>query len=510
MKNGLLTGVLVTIVLTSIWTNTTMVNPRITSSYEHALQAAYFEINNRGICMDASALRHARQTVKAALAQNLAIASNQWNIKLFLGASNDPNRGLKKADSSRVEAYNLNSSSGERSFIKLLQRLGYTVPKITVKNTDGEYSNRYSANELALQRVLRDNQFNYPSGDAAIKAVLSIRELSKLESSYLYAHFYKDRDGYLYYLTSYNVAGTLTGRRASRIHSFGFGNNAQNLPKHSNIASLFGECLVARSGHILLSVDQKSAEEWPVSALAQNYTALTEMINGINRHIKRASFIFSIPELSRSESQWKESIEYYLGKKTGHANNYGMQPPRMADSLIQEGKWFSIGYCADCLNRLNILEPNTRGVFHRYVEDELLRTRTLITPLPFLRERQFLKLRPNGDNQKVFNGAYAMIPQSTVGDNTGAAVAHLSETKFWPYVIHEGHDSITLDLPDEDGLIVDAVHTLEQAFNRTITFHNGIQVNIPIEAMLGYNMAKNAKLKTHDMQGVKTAKEALT
>jgi len=451
--------------------------------------------------MDASVLKQARATVRAMLQQNLAIASNQWNIKLFLGASNDPNLGKRKDDSSRVEAYNLNSSSGEKSFIKLLQRLGYTVPKITKRAADGSFDSRYSANELALQGVLRDNQFNYPSGDPAIKAVLNIRELSKLESSYLYAHFYKSRDGQLYYLTNYNVAGTLSGRRASRIHSFNFGGNAQNIPKHSNIAQIFRRCLIARPGNILLSVDQKSAEEWPVSALAQNYTAITEMLNGVNRHIKRASFIFSIPESSRSEVQWKDSIEYYLGKKTGHANNYGMQEKRMADSLIQEGHWVSIIYCRNCLNRLNILEPNTQGVFHRYVQDALLDSRMLITP--FKRERQFLGLRPGDSNIKIFNEAYSFIPQSTVGDNTGFAVAHLSMTKFWPYVIQEAHDSIMLDLPADADLVVEAIEEIERAFDRTITFHNGIQVKIPIEAELGLNFFNMIKLKTHDTIGVK-------
>jgi hypothetical protein len=486
-----------------------MIEPKITNTYLHKLQAIYYDINNRGICVDASRLKAAKQFVKAELQRNLAIASNQWNIHLYLGASNDPNLGKKKDDPGRVDGYNLNSSSGERSFIKLLQRLGYTVPKITKRNADGDYEAKYSANELALQRVLRDNQFNYPSGDPAVKAVLAIRELSKLNTSYLNSHLYRSRDGRsLFYLSNYNVAGTLTGRRASRQHSFGFGNNAQNFPKHSNVARQFRQCLVARPGNIFLMVDQKSAEEWPVSALAQNYTALQEMINGVNRHIKRASFIFSIPESSRTEAQWKDSIEYYLGKKTGHANNYGMQKQRMADSLIQEGHWFSVDYCGNCLSRLNILEPNTKGVFHKYIEDTLNATHQLVTP--FGRERQFLALRPNDSNIKVFNEAYAWIPQSTVGDNTGFAVANLaSEFSGTSFIVQEGHDSIVSDIRDDLDSMWNCLRDTVISFRREIKFHNGIVVEIPIEAEIGYDFATTIKVKDLSYEGLKQAREKL-
>lgn len=485
-----------------------MIEPRITSTYEHNLQAIYYEINNRGICVDASKLKSAKQLVKAELARNLAIAANQWNIKLYLGAQNDPNLSRKKDDPGRVDAYNLNSSSGERSFIKLLQNIGYNVPKISKRQADGSYDARYSANELALQRVLRDNQFGYPSGDPAIKAVLAIRELSKLNSSYLHAHLFKTRSGELLYLSGYNVAGTLTGRRASRIHSLGFGGNAQNFPKHSNISKIYRECLVSRPGQIFLMVDQKSAEEWPVSALAQNYTALTEMQNGINRHIKRASFIFSLPESSRTEAQWKDSIEYYLGKKTGHANNYGMQKQRMADSLIQEGHWFSVDYCGNCLSRLNILEPNTKGVFHKYIEDTLYDCRILVTP--FGRERQFLGLRPNDKNVKVFNEAYSWIPQSTIGDNNGFAVAtQETERKDHTFIVQEGHDSIVNDIPDNLDSMWNCLAANIYSYNRQIKFHNGITVEVPIEAEIGYDFATTVKVKDLSYDGLKEAREKL-
>ena len=487
-----------------------MIEPRITYEYERKLQAVYNDIANRGIRVDNQRLLEAKIFVDREITRNLAIASNQWNIKLFVGVENDPNKGKKKGDPLLVDAQNLGSTAGEKSFLNLLKNLGYNVPKIAKKNSDGEYETNYSTGELALQRMLRDNQFGYPTGDPAIKAVLAIRELSKLRSSYLNAHFYRDNSGQLFFHSLYNTAGTLTGRRASRKHTYGFGNNGQNHPKHSRIAEQWRRCLVARPGNIFLMVDQKSAEEWPVSALAMNNLAIEQMNKGINRHIWRASYIFNIAEGSKSKKEWKESIEYYMGKKTGHANNYNMQPPRMSESLIQEGHYVSVEACTGMLNRLNALEPNIRGVFHKYVRDTINRCRILKTP--FGRERQFLGLRPNDANNKVFNEAFAFIPQSSIGDNTGFAVAHIENSDLDPtcrFIVQEGHDSIVQEPPDTLTCLDMALSNSIAAFDRKMRFDNGIEVQVPLEAEIGYDFNTTVTVDDLSYEGLRIAKQKL-
>lgn len=487
-----------------------MIEPRVTYEYERKLQGIYNEISNRGVRVDNHRLLEAKLFVDREIQRNLAIASNQWGVKLFVGVDNDPNRGKKKGDPTIISAQNLGSTSGEKSFLKFLQSLGYEVPRITKKNNEGEYESNYSTGELALQRMLRDNQFQYATGDPAIKAVLAIRELTKLKSSYLNARFFRDSNGDYYFLSLYNTAGTLSGRRASRKHTYGFGNNGQNHPKHSRIAEQWRRCLSARKGNIFLMVDQKSAEEWPVSALAQNYDAINQMINGINRHIWRASYIFNIPEGSKTKSEWKDSIEYYLGKKTGHANNYNMQPPRMSESLIQEGHYISVEACSTMLSRLNNLEPGIRGVFHKYIRDTINRTRILRTP--FGRERQFLGLRPNDANNKIFNEAFSFIPQSTVGDNTGFAVAHIETSDLDlqnRFIVQEGHDSIVQDVPDNLTSLDMGLQNCVAAFDRKVRFDNGIEVQIPIEAEIGYDFATTVTVDDLSYDGLKKAKEKL-
>ena len=295
---------------------------------------------------------------------------------------------------------NINATQGDRALLKKLQDLGYHVPKIRVKDKEGEYEQRFSTGELALQKMLVEDQFGFRAtkgGDPAIRAVLTIRELGRIKSTYLGCRYYTNANNTLY-LSNYNVAGTLPGRRSSRKHTFGYGNNAQNFPTHGRSAPVFRRCLKARPGNILLFVDLKSADEWSVSALSGNYVALNELHAGVDRHTNFASAIFGIPVNSKSKAQWKGSIERYLGKKVRHGNNYGLGGQRMSDSLAQEGHSITTIVCKQLLERADTLEPMVKQVFHSYVRDTISRTRTLITP--FERERQFLGLRPNDTNTK--------------------------------------------------------------------------------------------------------------
>lgn len=469
---------------------------QITSTHLHNLQAIYSRISDRGICLNREKIKAANIYINDEIQLNLKIITDQWNCQVFIGAENhDGSAG----------AVNLNATQGEKALLKKMQDIGYKVPKITKKDKEGNYGQVFSTGELALQRMLVANQYGFPSGDPAIKAIMKIRELGKLRSSYFGCLRYQNPEGLLLYLSSYNVTGTLTGRRSSKKHTFGFGNNGQNSPKHGQMSKVFLSCLEARPGNIFLFVDQKSAEEWPVNALANNQIALEELINGINRHTKRALYLFNLPATNAEVDGWKDGMEYYLGKKVGHANNYGMRGPRMSDSLAQEGKFIPPNMCQLLLDRANILEPNIQNVFHKYIQGELYNSRILRTP--FGRERQFLGLRPNDNNYSIFNEAYAYIPQSVVGDNTGFAVQYLESElpSNERAIVQEGHDSVVQDITDKLSTIWYYLQRTIQSFDRKIRFYNGIEIQIPIEAEIGYNFADRVKLKNNTYEDLEIA-----
>jgi DNA polymerase I-like protein with 3'-5' exonuclease and polymerase domains len=483
----------------------------ITSSYLHKLQAAYYEIGERGICVDFPRIERAKLKVRALIAEQLAIASAQWNLRVYIGAENSV-----KGDTNSV---NLNSTGGEASLLASMKKLGYAVPLITKKNTDGDYESKYSTGELALQKMLAANQFKHPNGDAAIRAILRVRELGKLNSAYLNARLSKRGDNYLF-LSSYNVAGTLTGRRSSKKHAFGFGNNGQNFPSHSDIAAIFRSCLKARPGNIFLMVDQMQAEDWPVSALSENHEALKDLRTNadpdltkrVDRHSKLASAVFGFLVPPKTSPLWdkkKHEQPRYLGKKLRHASNYGMKAPRMSDSLAQEGYSINVATCQTLLDKVAQIDPSVKGTFHKYIRKCLEESQFLRTP--FGRERQFLSARPNSDNNSVFNEAYSYIPQSTIGDNTGFAVSYL-ETVLDPRdraIVQEGHDSIVQDIPCDAPTILEYLQKTQRSFDRRIVFHNGIEVNIPVEAELGYDFDLKVSIDSFDEAGVRTALDKL-
>lgn len=460
----------------------------ITNTYQHQLANAYFKIDERGILTDSAKLDALGIDVKAAIKLKLEELSHEWSTHVYLGAANSasPNAAL-------TSTLNLNSPS---KVLEFLRQRGYKIPKVRKKNADTrEIEYKESVEELAIRKMFSESP---PDKAASLKLILDIRELNTLFTRYINAK----RHNNIFY-SCYNVAGTNTGRRSCKKNSFGLGGNAQNFPKHSNnpFVHRFRECLVARRDKILFFVDQKSAEDWPVSALAQNHRALEELRAGVNRHIKLASFIFTIPESSRSTKEWKDSLEYYLGKKTRHAANYRMQAQMMSDQLAKEGFSLDKKVCANMLERVHQYDPSIRQVFHQYVQSELFSKHKLTTPLG--RERYFFGLRNNDDNHKILNEACAFIPQSTVGDNTGLSVLYLSSRN--DYIIQECHDSICQELPDDYNELQRVFRETEKAFERDITFHNGITIRIPIEAEIGYDFKNTVTLKNYTEEDLKDA-----
>jgi DNA polymerase I-like protein with 3'-5' exonuclease and polymerase domains len=466
-----------------------MVKNQIGAQYLQRLQACYHEISKRGIKVDTVALKKAKEYIDANIKNQCSTIASIWNCQVYIGSANDDGSGT---------SVNLNASSGSRTPLSRLKDLGYKIPKLSTRDEEGNYISKESLAELALQRMLSENQFGIIGGDPVLRAMLAVRELATLKQRYINANLYTTTTGESVYLSNYNVAGTTTGRRASRKHTFGFGNNAQNFPKHGELADIYRNCLVARRGMVFLSVDQMSAEDWPVSALAQNHKSLEELNLGLDRHKILAQQIFNLSEAHYSEKEWKDSIERYLGKKTRHANNYDMQEQTFADSLAKEGKSFTFAQCKFILDRVNEVDPSIRGIFHEFVRQSLYKNRTLTNP--FGRERQFFGMRggDNGGNAKIFREAFAFIPQSTVADNTGFAVFELScnyDSKGQKnQIVQEGHDSIIQEVWSDPVPIYEKIQETREAFRRVIVI-NGISFEIPVEGEIGFTLGSMETLK---------------
>ena len=356
--------------------------------------------------------------------------------------------------------------------VKMLEARGIKLPHS--RNSRTEDSKTTAEDAL--------NQIYAETGDEITMEILHAREYSKILGTYINVRLH---NGILY--SSYSVTGTVTGRRSSRKNIFGYGTNAQNIPKHSELGKRFRSCIIARPGRVFVSGDQIQAEDWITSGLIADvggdFTGLNELIQGIDRHRKLASLLFSRPEIECG----KDTPERFMGKKTRHAGNYDMGPDEMARQMVMEGKTsVTVGLCRHLLEIFHAENPGIRGVFHKYVQNQLSTTRSLLTP--FGRQRIFLGCRPFSDNRKVFKEAYSFIPQSTVGDNTGLGILYC-ECNQPGLVIMDGHDSIVLEVEDDPDSVSCGLQLLADAFDRKITFPNGLEIQIPIEFEVGKDLA---------------------
>lgn len=117
-----------------------------------------------------------------------------------------------------------------------------------------------------------------------------------------------------------------------------------------------------------------------------------------------------------------------------------------SDGPVKDGIVMSPNECPFLLDKMNGYDPSIRDVFHMYVEDKLSSTRKLVTSRG--RERIFLGLGPRGDNSRIVGKAYAYLPQSAVGDNTGMAILFLDSVG--EPIVHDGHDSVILETDDNE------------------------------------------------------------
>jgi hypothetical protein len=463
---------------------------KVGSMYEHALACTYHKIDKRGILVDVVGLEKLRNEVIEEIRNLCNLLTSNWGMFIYVGS-------IKPTTASIFPTFcNLNANSGENSILLTLKKLGYKVPAVRKKNKDKEFEMKESADELALQKMFAE------TGDVNLKHLMRIKELNKLLGTYINARLHKN-----VFYSSYGVSSTVTGRRGCSKSVFGFGGNAQTFPSHTldRFTHEYRKCLIARRGHVLFSVDQKSAEDWPVCALAGNTHGLQELAATTwpenDRHTKLAAFVFGIAVSTYSKKEWKDTatqagtMRYVGGKKARHASNYGMRAQRMSEELAKLGFSFSVAACQSILDKVDQYDPSTKLVFHKYIQDQLNTNRTLITPLG--RERQFFGLRPNSPNWDVWNEAYAWIPQSTVGDNTGFAVLYLDIISHLNYIIQEGHDSIIQEVPDNIESLEHVMLETGKAFKRTLRFYNGIEVEIPIEAELSYNFEDKIALKDY-------------
>jgi DNA polymerase-1 len=190
--------------------------------------------------------------------------------------------------------FNINST--QQLSIALFETLRLSPPDGTRKTASGHYSTAASVLE-AMRGV-------HP----VVDWILEHRELSKLKSTYVDAlpQQVNSRTGRVH--TSYNQAGSRTGRIASSDP------NLQNIPIRTEIGRMVRNGFVASPGQQLLSVDYSQVELRIVAHMAQDKAMIAAFKAGQDIHATTAAAIYGvdISEVTKEQRRHAKAINFGL------------------------------------------------------------------------------------------------------------------------------------------------------------------------------------------------------
>ena len=423
---------------------------RAVYEFSKALQAPVLEMKLRGVLVDFAL----RDKVIAEYEKQLVQISN--NLETIL------------SDGIGVPGLNWRSP-------KQLKELFYgtlRLPPIKKRSAKGTY-------EPTVNRDALEQLDNYFLAQPIISHILGLRDIAK-KIGVLRTGI--DADGRM--RTSYNIAGTTTGRFSSSLSDFGTGTNLQNI--EDRLRSVF----VADAGFKFAYIDLEQAESRLVGAIEWNLfhdpTYLDACESGdLHTSVCRLAWGDALPwtgdirlDKELAERPFYRQHSYrHMAKVLGHGTNYNGKPYTMAKHTKLDAKLiaeFQAKY---------FLAFNSHQRWHGHVASQLLQYGRLDTITG--RRRWFFGRR--GDDATV-REAIAYDPQGSVGDILNRGMLQVWRLDLCQLLM-QIHDAILVQYPEhlEDQIVprlLEAIKVpVELKHNRTLL--------IPSEAQVGWNWAKH-------------------
>ena len=262
-------------------------------SFERALQAPYLDLMLRGFAIDQQARREASAGLEKRIL-HLQQILNQLSFALW--------------------SKSLNARSS-----KQLQDFFYGTMKLPELWQSQKGIRKLSMNREALEKLYDRYLYARPF----IACILTIRDLSKQQEVF---NTEIDADGR--FRTSYNIAGTETGRPSSSSNAFGTGGNAQN------IAPSLRYVFVSDPGYKIAVIDAEQVEARDVGffcgCLFDDWTFLDACESG-DLHTTNATRIW--PELGWTDNKlynrkiadtifYRDFTYRDMAKRGSHLSNY--------------------------------------------------------------------------------------------------------------------------------------------------------------------------------------------
>lgn len=249
--------------------------------------------------------------------------------------------------------------------------------------------------------------------------------------------------------TSYNIAGTETGRFSSSFSEFGTGTNMQN------IEDLLRSIFVADDGMKMAYLDAKQGESRVVGAIEWNLFKDGKYLDSCEAgdlHTNVAKLCWPSLEWTGNQQIDHEIAErpYYrhysrrfMCKKIGHGTNYGGKPRTLSHQAQVE-----IGVIEDFQPKYFLAFP-AHLRWHAYVEQTLRSTGILISLTG--RRRHFFGRR---DSDETLREAIAFDPQGSLADIVNRGMLNVWHANSCQLLL-QNHDAIIIQYPEarEDEII---------------------------------------------------------
>lgn len=423
-------------------------------AFERGMQAPALELMERGWLIDPIE----RDNGKALLSKRKAI---------LIAILNTFGRALWDKD--------LNANSP-----KQLKEFFYECMKLPT-----QYKNVKGVRSISTNREALEKLSEYFHARPIINTILTIRETFKKLSVF---ETEISNDGRM--RTSYNVAGTETGRWSSSSSADGSGTNLQNITPE--LRRMF----VADRGYKLCYLDLEQAESRIVGLLiwkvAKDSTYLDACESG-DLHTTTCKLVWPILGWTGDPAKDRKIADalFYRGftyrdmsKRGGHATNYYGTPRTVARHLKVEERViieFQQNYCGP-IGSPGGAFPGIRH-WQDWVGREILLHQSLTTLLG--RKRIFYG-RPGDD--ATLREAIAYEPQSVVGDILNCALWRVWKYEKRVQILGQIHDAIVFQYPDNPATEVEILNNVLSLTRIPITAADRT-ITIPSECKVGYNWA---------------------
>lgn len=290
--------------------------------------------------------------------------------------------------------------------------------------------------------------------------------------------------------TSYNIAGTSTGRFSSSFSEFGTGGNLQNVEE--SLRSIF----ISDPGMKFAKFDAKSGESFCVGAIEWNLFNDDKYLSACESgdpHTAAARICWpQLPwtgDLKKdkdiAEQPYYRHYSYrFMCKKLGHGSNYGGKPA----TLAQQSKL--------PINVVTDFQPKYFGAFpshllwQEHVENQIRRFGNLTSLTG--RRRWFFGRRTD---PATLREAIAFDPQCSLAELVNTAMLNIWRQGIAVIMMHD-HDALTFQYPEEKEnevlpcLLANLVVPVDLAGGRVL--------RIPYDCKVGWNRGEYNESKNPD------------